>query len=300
MTIHVYSPQYGVAPGELLESCYQDVPLLWLVKLIVFGRDKTRDGNGSVKSLRVVHQGKTLFLSSAGKKSLWELGIREGDQVVVLGNKSEDTEVAAQPQPCHKKMRKKAKKGRGKKQKRSKPAPAPLSKEQLEEKHRQDHSLAMDPVFAALEPQLKQLRTELNNLSLKKSTPKVRGSKSAKTESVTVETSLALPSDDSLIGGKAGKVAHPILVGEPSNLYKTRKTLGKVPIVLDLHGLTRDEALIRLNESLPFWVDTAMKGEDPWVIPVDIVCGGGSQILSETVQHWIRSNRQVANRPRGR
>ncbi|KAL7540296.1 hypothetical protein ACHAXR_010011 [Thalassiosira sp. AJA248-18] len=41
-----------------------------------------------------------------------------------------------------------------------------------------------------------------------------------------------------------------------------------------------------------------MRGEYPWVIPVDIVCGGGSQILSEAVKAWIRNNRQVANRPK--
>lgn len=70
------------------------------------------------------------------------------------------------------------------------------------------------------------------------------------------------------------------------------------PITIDLHGYSRDEALETLDKSLPGWVETAMKGESPWVTPVDIVCGGGSQLLSETVKGWIRANRQVANRPK--
>ena len=41
-----------------------------------------------------------------------------------------------------------------------------------------------------------------------------------------------------------------------------------------------------------------MKGAYPWVIPVDIVCGGDVQVLSEAVKGWIQSNRQVANRPK--
>eukprot|EP00956_Cyclotella_meneghiniana_P036123 scaffold121796_cov20-Cyclotella_meneghiniana.AAC.2 len=46
------------------------------------------------------------------------------------------------------------------------------------------------------------------------------------------------------------------------------------------------------------WVDTAMKGEYPGVIPVDVVCGGGNQILSETVKTWIKSKKNVVNVPR--
>lgn len=41
-----------------------------------------------------------------------------------------------------------------------------------------------------------------------------------------------------------------------------------------------------------------MKGEYPWVITVDIICGGGNQILSETVETWIKSKTNVANAPK--
>ena len=39
--------------------------------------------------------------------------------------------------------------------------------------------------------------------------------------------------------------------------------------------------------------------EDGFAMPVDIICGGGHQILSEVVEQWIRTNRKVANRPKG-
>ena len=62
--------------------------------------------------------------------------------------------------------------------------------------------------------------------------------------------------------------------------------------------ISTHEALHRLDEGLPAWIDTAMRSDYPFVIPVDIICGGGSQILSEVVETWIRKNRQVANRPK--
>ena len=52
----------------------------------------------------------------------------------------------------------------------------------------------------------------------------------------------------------------------------------------------------KLNKSLPNWVETAMKGDDPWVIAMDIICGGGNQVLSEVVAKWIRNNSRVTNR----
>ena len=72
----------------------------------------------------------------------------------------------------------------------------------------------------------------------------------------------------------------------------------KSNVLIDLHSLTVDKALAKLDESLPTWVDVAMKGEYPWVIPVKIVCGGGSQLLSEAVENWIKKNDQVANAPK--
>ncbi|KAL7539744.1 hypothetical protein ACHAXR_009565 [Thalassiosira sp. AJA248-18] len=156
----------------------------------------------------------------------------------------------------------------------------------------------MTPVFEELGPSLKDIRNRINDLSIKKSAPKVRRPKNARRKSQPEPIALTLPAEDSL-GGKAGKIAYPILVGEVTNLYKTSKSLARAPISIDLHGYSRNEALVKLDESLSVWVDTAMKGEYPWVIPVDIICGGGSQILSEVAQKWIRTKSQVANRPKG-
>ena len=45
-------------------------------------------------------------------------------------------------------------------------------------------------------------------------------------------------------------------------------------------------------------IDIAMKGNHPFVIRVDIVCGRGNQVLSELVASFIRDSPQVANRPK--
>ena len=62
--------------------------------------------------------------------------------------------------------------------------------------------------------------------------------------------------------------------------------------------MSKDEAHQALDKSLPKWIDLAMKGRDPWVIPVDIICGGGNQILREVVAAWIKRENQVGNRPK--
>jgi hypothetical protein len=36
--------------------------------------------------------------------------------------------------------------------------------------------------------------------------------------------------------------------------------------------------------------------EHPYTLPVNIITGGGSQIVADAVEHWIRENRNVANR----
>ena len=55
------------------------------------------------------------------------------------------------------------------------------------------------------------------------------------------------------------------------------------------------KALKKLDNSLPVWVDAVMRGNNPWVLGVNIICGGGSQILSDAVKEWICRDLQVAN-----
>ena len=65
--------------------------------------------------------------------------------------------------------------------------------------------------------------------------------------------------------------------------------------MIDLHGLTKEESLNKLNECLPSWIEIAIKRSYPWVISVKIVCGGGSQILAEAVENWIKQDDRVSN-----
>jgi hypothetical protein len=42
-------------------------------------------------------------------------------------------------------------------------------------------------------------------------------------------------------------------------------------------------------------MNDAMK-EYPWTLAVNIIVGGGAQLVSEAVEHWIREQRHVAKR----
>jgi len=91
-------------------------------------------------------------------------------------------------------------------------------------------------------------------------------------------------------------------VGEPDNLYKTSKMRVAAPsgdMTLDLHGRSRPEALGLLRRRLAIWSERAMMSDYPFVVAADIVCGRGTQGLSELVADFIRDNPQVANRPKG-
>ena len=138
-------------------------------------------------------------------------------------------------------------------------------------------------------------------MNLERMQPK---SKTERAKSISVPQSIAIP-PTAQIAGKAGKSYVLVQVGEVTNLYKTSKPSAnrnrqptRKVIIIDLHGLTKVDALARLDTSLPKWVDIAMKGEYPWVIPVNIICGGGKQILAEAVTSWIQKNTQVANAPK--
>ena len=154
-------------------------------------------------------------------------------------------------------------------------------------------------VLAGAVPQFKKKGEKMNRQTLIQSLP----------EQITKASKPALVSkpidNPSTVGleGKDGKTYFFIRVGEVKNLYRTSKRSSKkdpanVNAVLDLHGYIKYEALSKLDECLPRWVDIAMKGEYPWVILVKIVCGGGNQILSEAVENWIKQNKNVPNAPK--
>merc|ERR1712194_606031 len=137
----------------------------------------------------------------------------------------------------------------------------------------------------------------LNALGLKRQPPKKK--KTPKRKQLVIGADLqVLP--NFAVGGKAGRPYFLVRVGEENNLYHTTKLRhGSCDIpVLDLHRFTREEALFKLEESRKVWVDMAIQGSYPFVIPAMIVCGCGNQILSEIVQKWIKSTKNICNAPK--
>lgn len=144
---------------------------------------------------------------------------------------------------------------------------------------------------------LKKIRQELDAMNLERVDPKQK-KKKEKPDPQSVQSFPTL----STAGGdkKAGKSQYIVLVGDPNNLYKTRNIKRSMSQILciDLHGMSKTEALSKLDEHLPQWIDIAMRGSYPFVIPVKIICGKGSQTLSEAVAEWIRRKKEVSNAPK--
>ena len=178
--------------------------------------------------------------------------------------------------------------------------------EDQEEKCKKIWMDTMASVFVEAEPIFKDIRKKLNEMNLKCIKKKTRSPRAIQTKHVpAVVQPVNNPPEDG-IKGKAGKTQFIVNVGETSNLYNkstTKPTSAgsgrrQDDIMIDLHGFTSKEALSKLDESLPSWIETAMKGTYPFVIPVKIVCGGGSQTLAEVVEKWIKQNDNVANAPK--
>ena len=167
------------------------------------------------------------------------------------------------------------------------------------------HSLLLSKIFEEAEPKLNAIRQMLNDLALDRQDPKDRSIPNKKKQGRSDQV-VSIPNDVGL-GEKAGKKSFTVNVGQVENLYISSKRKpthhrsfhSSKSYSIDLHGCSRDEAIVRLDNTLIGWVETAMKGDYPWVIPATIVCGGGNQILSETVETWIKEKRNVANAPRG-
>jgi len=266
-----------------------------------FLTEYAEDRGTSVKSLRVKYNGRMLFISSIGKKTLTDLGIKDDDTLEITIVQSTPTSTAAtEPKQSPSPTSKKKKNKKHKKSKKKRTQSLVIQKTEVELKV--EHSKLLGKMYEEAEPTFKEIRQRLNAMNLERTKPKQRTSPSK-----TIEPSVEVvdnPLGDDQLSGKAGKTQFIIQVGEVSNLYKTTKPSvagrGKRQddIMIDLHGLTAEEAVCRLDKQLPSWIETAMKGTYPFVIPVKIVCGGGSQILAEVVENWIKQNDQVANAPK--
>jgi len=258
----------------------------------------------SLRALRFSYNGSTLFLSSLGQKTASDIGMQDDDVICIYNNSASKAEDDPAPQTKSKKKKSKSttKKAHMAREK-SKSRPqiiVPKTEKEMQEAH----SLLLYKVHEEAEPQLKSIRQKLNELSLDRQEPKNRRA-STKTKLTEESAPVCNPNTNDL-GGKAGKTAYAVNVGRVENLYisskrihsSSRSSMSRSSII-DLHGCDRGEAIQRLDSSLNDWMDMAMTGEYPFVIPAVIVCGGGNQILSETVETWIKGNKNVANAPRG-
>jgi len=271
--------------------------------------NKYADERGvSLRSLRFSYDDKTLFLSSAGQKTPNDLGMKDSDIIVVTKNEQEapvPTSISKSKasrrnsnSPGNNGLtRRNSMEVKSRRQRRA--SWTGCIDTQSEEYIKMKHSRRLSLLFEEAQPIFFKIRQELNVLNIERSKPKRRMGTSPSPERMAAP--INNPGTDGL-GGKAGKVFFQVNVGQVENLYKTCKLASSCSPIkdfcVDLHGNTREEALDKLDECLPEWMDAAMKGEYPFVVPVLIVCGGGAQILSETVERWIKDNDNVANAPK--
>jgi len=251
-----------------------------------------REVGKDFKSLHFSYQGKPLFLSTVGKKLITQLGMVNCDVILVSYEASFDEDDVVKkitPRNFSRKAKKNRRKG-GKKRSGARPV---VGVNKLSDK--EEHSKAFSQVLKELEPVLKPIRQKLIALTLERTPPKKK--------SVHRQ-----PQDKPIINPESngikpvGKTYFVVLVGEVMNLYKSDKKGGSSvkkqrTRSLHLHGHSSKEVVSTLDEHLIKWIDTAMKGDYPFVIPVAIVCGGNNQIY-DIVEKWISSNKSVANAPK--
>jgi len=244
--------------------------------------------------------GSDLYLTTSRKKTLKQLGIKEGDTCVCryikpesFSGESESTAVDDTPLNVKNKSFRRTRTSR-RKFKGSSAATSPANQEPTTQQLKEAHSKSFEPVINELRPLLRPIRRNLDSLTLERTRPKeIRDTKLDSNDKENINNF----SCTSESAAKAGKAVFPIVVGEESNLYKSfkssyrRNSQSFKAISLDLHGMSKDEAEQALKKSLLKWIKLAMNGGDPWVIPVDIICGGGNQILREVVAAWIKRER---------
>ncbi|KAL9190753.1 hypothetical protein ACHAXT_000459 [Thalassiosira profunda] len=259
-----------------------------------------RDKNATLKSLRFTLNDKILFPSSVGKQTPHTLGMKDGDEIIVstIAQSSRDA-PPVERRTTKTPKRKGSKKGKSKSRKRATTTAYGGAEEQEKV---QLQRLYSDVMAEAETKRFKDIRQRLNAMNLERTEPKVKTARQKQAPAVVTPPSPPLDGH----GDKAMKSRFVIHVGEVQNLYKSTKPSKRLKsrlarekaITVDLHGMSKEEALGKLDRDLPQWVDVAMRGDHPFVIPVVIVCGKGSQVLSEAVEQWIGQNEKVANAPK--
>jgi len=266
---------------------------------------------------------RSIFVSEMGKKNFNELGWtdqRDGfGRIVIVAKRIPDPTlvaastkgakdgVAARCQASRSKKTRKKKKKCNSSSQQKRGGKNEESEGKMLVRFRIEHSHLLTELFDEAAKTFKEIRTSLNNDNLQQRSPKVRGA---------ARKAAAPFCDESgyfgAVGGKAGVTRYVVRVGEIAHLYKTSKpsvarrarssnpsssSSSRLRSSIDLHGLTRDDAVATLDACLPRWLDDANSGVSPWVTTVEIVTGSGNQILSEAVRQWIHGNDQVARAP---
>lgn len=312
---------------------YEDTTLTWIFNhCFAAGNLKLLKGTRRVPHrqglclVNNVNKEHVFYLASSGNKTLRELGIEHDDvfsinkvlEIPVSTNctwefieikentNSYEIIIGEHTNPPRRSGKSKSKRNKKTRRKRREKCQVrPPGQDDLDlDALRECHSRSMEPIFDELRPLLESIRGKLNVSVLQRTLPKDRrpSKRGAARENVVVASVSNLPTAKDTVLRKAGKAVHPILVGEATHLFNTRQLRSSKMvrvITLDLHGCSRYSALNILTKRLYEWVDEAMSGEYPFVIPVDVICGGGNQVLSEIVAQFVCDNRQVANRPKG-
>jgi hypothetical protein len=278
-----------------------EMPIKTSISMKTLFYDYAQECGLSLRSLRFSFNGRVLFLSSLGCKTAKDLNIVNLDKFIVTRIQELPPEEDPTPINCSKRSTKckKSISNNKKSHRKKRNTKRTIALDESDDKLKEAHSIALTKIFEEAEPLFKDIRRNLNNLTLERRRPKRRTFKSSEVSPVSIVHNHAT----SGLGGKAGKSSYAVNVGQVENLYISSKRnpnsiSSKQRTCIDLHGYTVNHAVKRLDNALVDWVDTAMKGEYPWVIPVDIICGAGNQILSETVEKWIKSKAHVANAPK--
>lgn len=266
---------------------------MWRTSSLVTLKDTLTANYGATRNLRCYFKGKTLFLSSCAKKSMGDLGFQKGDTLMI-----EEIPITKPANPAKQKTNSGSTdtpriKRPIKTPSNSKSARVFRSPPMTTEDYRTQHSIRLSKVFNQAEPIFSAIKRKLDVKLQRHHREQLQHNRKKVEPSIKVEFS------SHNLNGKAGKSIYPILIGSPNHLYSSRKKTSscKSTRAIDLHGCSCKEAIEMLDQSLPVLVEDAMN-DDHWVVPVDIICGCGSQTLSQAVEQWIRSSRHVSNRPK--
>ena len=257
----------------------------------------------NVQSLRVSHHDRPIFLSSSANKKLDDLNICDGDVLSYVDAQrlSESSQVSAQDSPTNNASAPRSKQRRNTGSKKFKNSSVQLSYQTSTPK--EVHSKLLTQLHEEAEPMFREIRKKLNDLMICRQPNPKRTKSKVQAQS----TDRNNPSDVGK-GGAPGNIMFEVVVGNVDDLYKSSKPGSgrnsqtkngtRRRLSIDLHGQSADEAMKSLDDSLPSWLEIAMRGSYPFVSAVDIITGGGHQILSEVVEKWIKSKRHVARRPK--